>query len=76
MRKVYLRFLMILYIFFKDPDPADPWPRDPQSVGSALKSRGSPSLVGGVIIFSLFPLLPLINNTLLGYCYYSILLYL
>jgi hypothetical protein len=39
---------MILDIILKDPDPADPWPRDPGSVGSALKSRGSPSLVNNL----------------------------
>ena len=36
---------MILEIFFKDPDPPDPWPKDPGSEGSGLKTHGSPTLV-------------------------------
>jgi hypothetical protein len=35
---------LILEIFFNDPDP-DPWPKDPGSVGSGLKTHGSPTLV-------------------------------
>jgi hypothetical protein len=47
MRQVYLRFLMILYIFFKDSDPRilGLGIRNPRSAGSALKSCGSPSLI-------------------------------
>ena len=36
MRQVYLRFLMILYIFFKDPDP---WSRDPRSAIRRIRAK-------------------------------------
>ena len=39
---------MILEIFFKDPDP---WPKDPGSVGSGLKTHGSPTLLIIIYLF-------------------------